>query len=44
METTTLKCLIKERIGSRADHSPGFYARLKKNKDGTHDYFNLELK
>ena len=42
MEATALKRLKKERIDWRADHPPGFYARLKKNKDGTHDYFNWE--
>ena len=42
MEATALKRLKKERIDWRAEHPPGFYARLKKNKDGTHDYFNWE--
>ena len=42
MEATALKRLKKERLDWRADHPPGFYARLKKNKDGTHDYFNWE--
>ena len=42
MEATALKRLKKERIDWRADHPAGFYARLKKNKDGTHDYFNWE--
>ena len=42
MEATALKRLKKERIDWRAEHPPGFYARLKKNKDGTHDYFNRE--
>ena len=42
MEATALKRLKKERIDWRAEHPPGFYSRLKKNKDGTHDYFNWE--
>ena len=42
MKGIALQRLKKERNDWRAEHPQGFYARLKKNEDGTYDYFNWE--
>ena len=42
MKAIALYNLKKNRNEWREVHPSGFYTRLKKNKDGTHDYFNWE--